>query len=401
MKHILFNFLKFWAKVYLRRAKPVIVAITGSVGKTSTKEAIYEVLKIKYGEEIRKNEGNLNNETGVPLAILDFKHGPSYGESKLGWIPIIFSAPWKSLFLRKVEVLVLEMAADKPGDIVYLTSIAKPNIAVLTAIAPSHLEAFGTLENIAQEKTGLLRSLDKNGWAVLNLDDELVRKDSYGGWWHKKNYAIRENADIRASEISSQIENFRAQTNYKVTTDKDSFLVSQNTLGQAFVLAGLAAVSVGRILELDNKDITQGLSNFTLAKHRMNVFKGKKGTIILDDCYNANPVSMRAALKVIQDLPKENGRKIVIFGEMREIGTKSNEAHELIGQFASEIADLTISVGKEAKKYNFSKHFETTGEAVEYLLNELENGDILLIKASRGAGDKPMMEPIIDKLKDE
>lgn len=397
-KKILRSYLKFWAQRYLERVKPKIVAITGSVGKTSAKEAIFEVLKTKYAKNVRKSEGNLNNETGLPLAILNYKKAPSYGKSKFGWISILFSVPFRSYVLEPVEILVLEMGADKPGDIEYLTKIAKPDIAVLTAIAPAHLEAFETLENIMQEKTGLLRALDKNGWAVLNIDNELVRKSSHGGWWQKKNYAIHESADVKASEICSSIKNYRGRTTFKVQVDNQSLSISQATLGNVFVLASLASISVGKIMNVSNDQITEGLANLKLAHHRMNVFEGKNKTVVLDDCYNANPISMRAALDVLKNLPK-SGRKIVVLGEMREIGKTAVQAHKEIGRYASEVADLTISVGKQAKKYNFSKNFTDVSQAGEYLLNETKENDIILIKASRGAGESPMLEPLVDLLK--
>lgn len=395
---LLQSYLRFWAKSYLKRTNPKIIAVTGSVGKTSAKEAIFEVLKIKYQDMVRKSEGNLNNETGLPLAILNYKKAPSYATSRFNWIPILLTVPFRSFSLKPAEILVLEMAADKPGDIAYLTKIAKPDIAVLTAIAPAHLEAFGTIENIMNEKTGLLRALNKNGWAVLNLDDELVRKSSYGGWWQKKGYAINEEADVTAKDIASKIKNYQANTTFKVKIDQSSFNVSQMTLGNVFVSASLSAISVGQILEISNEEIAQGLQNLHLAPHRMNVLEGKNKTIILDDCYNANPISMQAAFEVLKNLPK-TGRKIVVLGEMREIGKTTNNAHKEIGQYASQIADLTISIGKKAQKYNADKKFDDISEAGDYLLNEIKENDIILIKASRGAGNQPLLEPLVNLLK--
>lgn len=399
MSKLLQIYLKFWAKKYLERTKPKIVAITGSVGKTSVKEAIFEVLNVKFGQEVRKSEGNLNNETGLPLAVLNFSKAPSYADSNLNWIQIILAAPIRCFALKPVKILVLEFAADKPGDIKYLTSIARPDIAVLTTIAPAHLEAFGTMEKITEEKTELLRALNKNGWAVLGIDSELVKKSSYGGWWQKKTYAICESADVQATKIESVIKDFKSQTNFEVNAHNKVLKVSQNTLGNAFVLASLAAVAVGEILEVTGQDMIQGLANLKLEKHRMNVLEGKNKTIILDDCYNANPVSMRAALEVLKNLPHGLGRKIVVLGEMREIGKISDQAHQEIGQIACQIADLTISVGKGAKKYNANKHFDLAVKAGEYLLNETKIGDIILIKASRGAGAKPMLAESIEVLK--
>ena len=353
MSKLLQSYLRFWAVKYLNRTHPKIVAVTGSVGKTSTKEAIFEVLCVKFGEKVRKSEGNLNNQTGLPLAILNYKSAPSYGQNAWKWFSILFSVPFRSFTLKPVEILVLEYAADKPGDIKYLTNVARPDVAILTAIGPAHLTAFGTIEKIVEEKTNLLRALSIDGWAILNLDNELVRKSSYGGRWQKKTYAIGQEADVQAVDIKNQIKNFEPTTTFQVKYNGQKIQGSQKTLGNAFVLASLAAIAVGEIFKLNNQEIVKGIANIKLQKHRMNVFEGKEKTVILDDSYNANPVSMQAALDVLKSLPHApaGARKIAVLGEMREIGKISVEAHKNIGQSAKEIADLTIGIGQLAKNY--------------------------------------------------
>ena len=318
LKKALQNYLKFFAKRYLKRSKCQIIAITGSVGKTSTKEAIFNVLSIKYKNKIRKSEGNLNNETGVPLAILDYKKGPTYNQNKLGWLPIVLTVPFKSLFLSKVELLVLEMAADKPGDIKYLMSIAKPNVSVLTAIAPAHLEAFGEIENIVEEKTEIFRALDREGWAIINVENEYVKKTFYGGWWHKKSYGINEKADVYATNIKYSIENRKPETQYEINYEKQKLAVKQNTIGLPAVLSNLAAFAAAKIYNLDSLDIVDAIEKTKSFKHRTEVLEGKNNSVIIDDCYNANPVSMRAAIDILQNLPiKHQGRKIIVLGDMR------------------------------------------------------------------------------------
>lgn len=389
MKKLLFNYLKFWASGYLKRTNPQIIAITGSVGKTSTKEAIFEVLKTKYGSKVRKSIGNLNNESGVPMSILGYDTSPT---TFLGWLPIILSAPFRSFLFAKVDFLVLEYAADRPGDIKYLTSFAKPNIAVLTSIGPAHMESFGNIENIIEEKTNLLRSLPTDGWAILNIDDDNVKKVSYGGRWQKKTYGIENEADYRAKNIRTEIVEFKPKTYFDVCLPKlTSF--NQNTLGlYANVLASLAAISVGKILKINDNDIIKGLQNVHPEKHRLNVIAGKNGSIIIDDCYNANPLSMNAALKVLEELPKKGGRKIAVLGDMLEIGSITNEAHIVIGKSAKNIADNVISVGDLAKLYKANKHFDTADQAGEYLLNESRKNDIILVKASRKIGLEKVVE---------
>lgn len=377
---LLQRYLKFWAVRYLKRAKPIIVAITGSVGKTSTKNAIFEVLRIKFGKDIRKSEGNLNNESGVPLAILGYSQAPSYGSNFLSWFPIVLSMPFKSLLSQKIKILVLEMAADKPGDIKYLTSFVKPNMAVLVNIGPAHLEAFGDIEKIVQEKTELLRALPADGFAVLNFDDEKIRATPYNG--QVKTYAIEEKAEVVARNITTEIIDYKPLTKFQVIENSHKFAAQTHTLGRrANVYSALAATAAGLIFKLNSQEIIQGLNNIKPEKHRLNILRGKNNSIIIDDSYNANPVSMKAALEVLKDLPRQ--RKIVVLGEMREIGKIAREAHKLIGQYAREVADEVISVGEGGERYQAEKHFTSKQEVVGYLLGEIREGDILLIKASR------------------
>lgn len=388
---ILQSYLRFWAKRYLSRSKPKIVAITGSVGKTSTKEAIFEVLKIRFSRKVRKSEGNLNTETGVPMAILGYKNSVTKFHQ---WLPIIFTAPIKSTTLPKTDYLVLEMAADKPGDIKYLTSFVKPSIAVLTAIGPAHLKAFGEMEKIIEEKTALLWALPQDGWAVLNLDDENVRKASYGGRFQKMTYAIEQKSDIMAQSIETKIERNEPQTKFQIK-GKINLKVSSSTLGgEANVYAALAAAAVGQILEVPLVQIKKGLEQIRPEAHRMNVLAGKNSSTIIDDCYNANPLSMRAALNVLENL--KGKRKLAILGDMKELGKISAEAHRLVGKIARRITKNIVAVGPLAKNYHAGQYFKTRGAAIDYLLKETRSGDIILIKASRAMA----FEKIIEALKE-
>lgn len=393
MQKFLFKYLKFWAGVYLRRTKPEIVAVTGSVGKTSAKEAVFEVLKIKFGDQVRKSEGNLNNESGVTVAILNFKKAPSYeAKNPLGWIPITLIAPFRSFFLKKVKVLVLELAADKPGDMKYLTSFVKPKIAVLTAIGPAHLEAFETMDKIVEEKTDLLRALTADGWAIISLDNELLRKVYYNGSWQKKSYAVGYDAEVQAENIQTRIIDFKAETSFdiKIVSQKEKVILP--TLGGfTNVSAALAGATVGTIYQMSLSDIVKGLKQVQNEKHRMNVLKGKNSTTIIDDSYNANPQSMKAALDLIKSL--SGGRKIAVLGQMRELGPITAEAHKEIGQIAQEVTDLVIEVGDN--KYGADKNFTSTEEATEFLLKEVQPSDIILIKASRTIG----LDKIAESLK--
>lgn len=387
---ILQSYLRFWATRYLNRVRPKIIAITGSVGKTSTKEAIFEVLKYRFNGKVRKSEGNLNTETGVPMAILGYQNSVT---KFYQWLPMILTAPVKSLTQPKTDYLVLEMAADKPGDIKYLTSFVKPFIAVLTAIGPAHLKAFGEMEKIIEEKTALLWALPRDGWAVLNLDDENVRKASYGGRWQKFTYGIEQKANVIATNIETKIEKGKPRTKFQIKGEID-IAVSSPTLGnEANVYAALAAAAVGKILEIPLSQIKKGLEQIKNEKHRMNVLAGKNNTIIIDDCYNANPLSMRAALNVLKDL--KGGRKIAVLGDMKELGKISAESHRIIGKIARKITKNIIAVGPLARSYNAPHYFKTNEVASDYLLKEIRVNDIILIKASRSME----FEKIVERLK--
>ena len=394
MKKFLFAYLRFWAKKYLNRVKPQIIAVTGSVGKTSTKNAIFEVLRVKYGGQVRKSEGNLNNETGVPLAILGITKSPS---NPLGWLPVLVSCKLKSLFGKKVQILILELAADKPDDIKYLTTFIKPNIAVLTSIGPAHMAAFGNIEKIIAEKTQLLKALPKNGWAVLNIDDENINKISLSDEYEEKTFGISKKADVIAQNIVTGIENYRPETTFQIVAGKNKFLAISATLGrQTNIYPALAAAVVGKILSITNEQIINGLKNIRAEKHRLEVVRGKNGSIIIDDTYNANPLSMKAALETLKILPAK--RKIAVLGEMLELGEISENAHQIIGEYAREVAEMVITIGENAKKYHADqagKNFPNKKEATDFLLAEVKEGDMILIKASRAV----RLEEVVEALK--
>lgn len=395
MIKILQKYLRFWSRVFLKRVEPEIVAISGSVGKTSAKEAVSQVLRKKFGAGVRKSEGNLNNETGVPLAILGYRKSP---KNIFDWFKILFSSPFRALKKENLKVLILEMAADKPGDINYLVSFARPKIAVLTGIGPAHIAAFGELEKIIDEKTDLLRALPADGWAILNIDDRYLKKVSYGGRWQTKTYSTGERADFMAKAITTKVDQFKAKTTFQLQIQAKNYQVQLATLGTtANVLAALAAVGVGQTYEIAIPDIIDALGEIESQSHRMNILQGKNGTVIIDDCYNANPLSMKAGLDVLRVLPKPLalGRKIAILGDMLELGKIESEAHQIIGEYARKVASQVISIGKVSRRYKADKHFSRPEEAIPYLLANIQENDIILIKASRAIG----LERVVEALK--
>ena len=396
MSKILQSYLRFWASRYLKRVKPRIIAVTGSAGKTSTKEAIFEVLKVAFGREVRRSEGNLNTIYGVPLAILGYKKPPVPLDrpfSPWPWIPIIFTAPFKIFSNSRTRYLILEIAADKPGDINFTTSYVKPDIAVITNLGSAHLEIFGSLEKIIAEKTGILQALAPGGWAVLNADDENLKKIAAKDDWQTKTFAIKGTADIYARNIVTEINDFKPLTKFQIIIEEGKFLATTLTLGrQTNIYTALAATALGTIFNLSKEQILEGIKNIRPEKHRLEVFRGKHQSIIIDDCYNANPLSMRAALDTLKILPAK--RKIAVLGDMLELGKISDEAHRLIGEYARQVADEIIATGEKAKQYQASEYFIDKKDLIDYLLNKASVGDTILIKASRALAFEKIVEAL-------
>jgi len=393
------NYLRFWARQYLKRVKPQIITVTGSAGKTSTKEAIFEVLKIGFGQSVRKSEGNLNTIYGVPLAILGYKKPPVSLDRSFSlwpWIPVIFTVPFKIFANSKTKYLVLEIAADKPGDIEFTTSYVRSDIAVLTNIGPAHLEIFGTIEKISQEKIGLIKALKNGGWAIINNDDENLANIEENNF-KIKTFALNSQAQITAKNIVTDIENFQGLTNFQVISEQNKFLATSFTLGRVTnIYSALAAIAVGEILGLGKDKIISGIKNIKPEKHRMEIFSGKNGSTIIDDTYNANPLSMKAAFDTLKILsnPPAGGKKIAVLGDMLELGEISPEAHKLIGAYAKEVADEVVAIGEQAKLFEAQKYFPDKKEGINYLLSKVSQNDIILIKASRGMGFEEIVEAL-------
>lgn len=380
------NYLRFWARRYLKRVKPKIIAVTGSAGKTSTKDAIFEVLNVGFGNKVRKSEGNLNTIYGVSLAILGYKKPPvplDQSFSPWPWIPILFTTPFKIWTNSKTKYLVLEIAADKPGNIEFITTFVKPFISVITNIGQAHLEIFGSLEKIIEEKTQLLKVLPEEGLAILNIDDDILSKITEEENWKIKTFSLQKKADLTAKNITTEIIDYRPLTKFQIVTEKIKFLAQTYTLGrEANIYPALVATAIGEALSLQTDLIIKGLKNIKSERHRMEVFHGKNGCILIDDVYNANPLSVKTALNTLKALPTK--RKIVVLGDMLELGKISHEAHKLIGEYAHQMADLVLALGEKAKDYQADKYFQSKEELISYLLSNIRENDILLIKASRG-----------------
>jgi len=396
MRKLLQKLLKTFSQSVLKKYKPIIIGVTGSVGKTSTKEAIYHVLKTHFGEkEVRRNWRNYNNEIGVPLTILGLETG---GRSLLRWFFNFIKIFWMIIFKVKYpEFLVLEMGADRPGDIKYLTDFVKLKVGVITALGdiPVHVEYFDNPQQVAKEKKNLVSSLPSDGVAVLNYDDDDVRTMAEGIEAKIMTFGLKDRADVRATNYDLKVlQNGNvSELNFKLEFSGSSVPAKLiNVLGVQHLYSALAASAVGITFNMNLIEIVEALKEFQSLPGRMHLIKGIKNTLIVDDSYNAALLSVEAALESLKIF--EDRRKIVVLGDMLEIGEYAPEAHKRIGEKAAQIADLIFTVGPRAKfiaeeaiKENFdsSKIFQfiVSDDAAQKVQEIIKEGDIILIKGSR------------------
>ncbi len=402
MRKILQSILRFLARRMITRYQPVVIGVTGSVGKTSTKEAIYEVLHRNFF--VRKSYGNINNEIGIPLAVLGIE--PSGTRERratwqtrwrliVGVVRAIWQA-WGPLPLKFPKILVLEIGADRPGDIAYLSEMVKPQIAVISAIGgvPVHVEFYPTPQAVAREKAHILDYLGNQGVAVLNADDAIVsglKKQVHG---RIISFGITHKADIWASDISHYVVHDRIEgVSFKIHKG-DSFVpvrVSGLIAGHQ-IYSLLAAAAVGVQFGMNLVEISSALEAVEPFKHRMTLVPGIKNTSLIDDTYNASPLSMQAALEALKDFG-QNRRKIAVLGDMKELGTYSQEAHKKIGKLALASAKVLITIGELSKDMG-GQHVASTADAILKLKEIIQEGDVILVKGSRAL----KMEAIIDAL---
>ncbi|MEK9154747.1 MAG: UDP-N-acetylmuramoyl-tripeptide--D-alanyl-D-alanine ligase [Patescibacteria group bacterium] len=420
MHQISLNILKYVLKQLARltiwRFEPDIIAITGSVGKTSAKEAIFAVLSgysnANGKKNVRKASENFNNELGVPLTILG-----SWQKVErpliFFWLKIIVISALKLLFsfisrFNYPDILILEYGASKPGDIKYLLEIAQPKIAVVTAVGevPVHIEFYSDVEAIAREKAKLIDDLSSLNWAVLNNDDNLVLAMKEKTRAQILTFGFSSDSNLKITSFENRSENNKP-IGISFKFEKESSFVPVNlrgVFGKAHAYAAAIGALVGVIYGINLVEAAEALSaNYKPAKARMNLIYGIKNSYIIDDSYNASPLSMESALETLKEL--EGERKIAILGDMLELGKYSIEAHESIGKLAAQSADILITVGPRGKfmadsaiisglEKNKVLFFDTAEEALNSIKKLLKKDDIILIKASHAVGLDKIVEEI-------
>ena len=412
MKKLLEKHLRFLSKRILKKYKPKIIGITGSVGKTSAKEAIYSILKEKY--RVRKNIKNYNNEIGVPLTIIGAETG---GKNLFKWLVVCWRA-WSLILLKKQypEILVLEMGIDRPGDMKYLVSIVKCDFGVVTAIGdnvPVHVEFFKDIDHLVREKRALVESLYNGSMAVLNFDDQQVIQMQEKTRAQIRTFGFQKGASMRAIELnvitrySEEIEKLEIGLNFKIEYHGNVVPVYlPRVLGEHQVYAALIAALVAMQFDFNLIEVANHLKNFKSPKGRMNLIQGIKHTLIIDDSYNASPPAVLAALKVLAKT-EINGKKWAVLGNMAELGKYTEKGHSLVGQaVVDHRIDYLVTVGAEAKiiadkaeESGMSKDmiysFSESPEAGKFVQEKIEQGDLILVKGSQSVRTEKIVKEIM------
>lgn len=417
MKKLLIFILTLESRLIICRYKPFIVAVTGSVGKTSTKDAIYCVLK-DQSAYVRKSEKSMNGEIGLPLTIIGVGNA---WYSVSGWLKNIIAGLRLIIWRREYpDCLVLEIGADHPGDIQKVVKWLHPDIAVITKVSstPVHVEFFKSPEQVFIEKASLAKGIKTGGTVILFADDEKVM--SITELVKEKNakiisYGTSEKAEVRGIDYHISYINTQHELNGETGSETpdmgskvptgfsfnlsmegmSSLIAAEKVVGKVFMYPLLAAVAVGKAKNLTLDAMSMPLSEYVAPHGRMNIIEGINGSTVIDDTYNSSPDAVESALDTLNDI-ECTGLKIAILGDMMELGKYSAEEHRKIGRQVAKVANILITAGQRSRTTAeeavlsglpitsiFS--FDTSTEAGDFAKSIVKSGDVILVKGSQSA----------------
>jgi UDP-N-acetylmuramyl pentapeptide synthase len=393
-KNLVVGILTFEAKILLGRTKPKIVAITGSVGKTSTKDAVYTVLKNHI--HTRKSEKSFNSDIGVALTVLGLSNAAN---NPFLWIKNIVDGALHALFAGNYpEVLVLEMGVDRPGDMKRLTSWIKPDIVVITRLpeVPVHVEYFSSPQQIIDEKMILAYALKSDGVFIYNNDDEKIhqylediRQQSFGFSRYSPSHFTASGDSILYDAKGMPCGMEFSITH--ITTELKASIFGSVGVQHSYTFA--AAAAVGSIFGITLEEAIEDFKKHPPLPGRMRIIEGVEGSVILDDTYNSSPTACEHAIQTLSEI-KAPGRKIAILGDMLELGQFSVREHERIGELLGDKVDVLVTLGVRARKiaegaleYGLSEknifQYEDVEQAKAEVKRMVEKGDVILVKASQ------------------
>ena len=392
------------AKGAIKKYKPKIIAITGSVGKTSTKDAIYTV--VAQGAHVRKSEKSFNSEIGIPLTILGV---PNAWSDPFKWIQNLFDGLFLILFTSSYpEWLVLEVGADRPGDIRSLASWLPVDIAVITRLpdVPVHVEFFDSPEAVAEEKASLIKALKPTGTLILYGDDARTKNLALRAEGRAVLfYGMDEGASVRADNLLPMYDNDGwpvGMTAQIFVGDTTAPIEIKGSIGTHALLSALAGVAVGAVFKKSVDEMVHSLKNYNPPPGRMRLLRGIKETLVIDDTYNSSPAAASAALDALAFIGPhfaktrhKRGRRIAVLGDMLELGRHSVEEHRKLGAHTAKKATLLVTIGFRARdiaegaldhglKDTAILQFEDAEKAGQELANFVKPGDTILIKGSQG-----------------
>ncbi len=409
LKKIVKDILQYEAKLILRKYNPKIIAITGSVGKTITKEMVYSVLSKKFF--VRRSEKSFTADLGLPLTII----GCPYGVTTFFQFikNMIFS--FKLLFYKNKypEWLILEIDGDKPGDFARAAKLLSIDILIMTAIGevPSHVESFYNVENYIYEEKYIINAVKRDGLIIYNADDDQVSRLSIETTLNKVSCGLGGNSDVRGTDFNILYSNnksysFPTGMSFNILNESNSYSVNIfDSIGIHNEYACLLAFALGKKFSIDPEDIIYSLNKYKSLPGRMSLISGVKDSLIIDDSYNSSPIAISQALSVFEKVVCA-GRKIVVLGDMLELGKYSADEHRKLASQIKNIASNVICVGLRMKKlseellnlgFNESGIIstDTSREAGLELQNLLGIGDVVLVKGSQTMRMERVVEEVM------
>ena len=404
-KKVIISILTFQARIVLKKYKPRVVAITGSVGKTSTKDGLYSVLNKTFF--VRKSEKSFNSELGLPLTILDC---PSGWNNPFLWFKNIV----KEFFLIILrypypELLILEVGADRPGDIEKVSKWLKTDIVIITRFGdkPVHVEFFESTEHLVKEKAYLINSLKKDGLLLLNADDKRVIALAKNTDKEVLTYGFSAKAKVCAKRARIKYEkDLPVGLAFDFSYGKNTSVINlKHVFGRHHVYVALCAAAIGLRFDMSMKDVALAVADYIPPPGRLRLLEGIKGSMIIDDTYNSSPVAVLAGLETVKSL-KTKGRKIAILGDMLELGSLTVEAHKEVGRAVGDSCDFLFAVGPRARYFidgallgGMSEknivEFPSAQVVGKHIERMLEKGDIVFIKGSQGMRMEKAVEEIM------
>lgn len=411
-RETLIKVLQAESKLVLLKYKPKIIAITGSVGKTSTKDAIYAALS--QMTHVRKSEKSYNSELGLPLTILGVPNG---WNNFAIWMKNILSGLWLIIYPHKYpKWLILEVGVGKPGDMKRTASWLKTDAVILTTITnpPAHIEFFESRKHLVEEKAGLIKTLKKDGLLILNHDDETVMEMGEKTKNKIITYGFHPESDVRGSTESIAYEAGRPHgLVLRVDIDGNSLpVVIDGVFGKNHISAAMATLALVSGLKLNILEAINALKAYDFPPGRMRLLYGIKDTLIIDDTYNSSPFACESALKTLGEIKLNkseeggDGRKIAVLGDMLQLGKHTVETHKEMGAIAKANADVLITVGpraeacfEKAKELGMTEgnlyKFLDSRSAGEFLKDFIKPGDLILVKGSQGVRMERAVEAIL------